>query len=288
MNTTQRYGGQAQVLVLWALGLVSVAIGTLTVESVHELRLGRMPLAVLQRRAIAQAGVQQAIALLTRDDPALDHLGESWATGKEGESQFLQDIAVGDGFFSIGVIEGETWRAGLIDEERKVNLNVATSDDLRRLIDLVKTEDLNAQAFATAIIDWREKTDPEGPACQDATPPCHNGPFETVDELRLVSGMTPELFAALEPYVTVYGSGSVNVNTASAIVLNALGCPGETLVQQRAGTPFTSPPATCSRTAVTSTAFLVPVEARLSSISGQSRINAVINRAGKILAWFPR
>ena len=284
--------GQSLVLVLWALGLVSVAIGALTVQSTHELRLGRIPLESLQRKAIAQAGVQQAIALLKRDDPKIDHLGEPWATGKEGEAQFLENIVVGDGAFSIGVMDGDAWRTGLIDEERKLNVNAATLDDLRRLIDLVKTTEVDAHAIATAIIDWREKTDPEGPACHGATPACHNGWLETVDELRLVPGMTPELFTALEPYITVYGSGSVNVNTASAVVLNALDCPGDALVQQRADAPFTTPPATCVppvvRIVVASTAFLAPVEAQLGNASGHTRLHVVIARDGKILAWLPR
>ena len=52
---------------------------------------------------------------------------------------------------------------------------------------------------------------------------CKNGPFESVEELLLVRGVTPAIFKRALPYITVYGSGAVNINTADATVLEALG-----------------------------------------------------------------
>jgi len=48
-------------------------------------------------------------------------------------------------------------------------------------------------------------------------------PFKVLEELRLVDGMTPEVFQALEPFVTVYSDGKVNLNTAPREVMAALG-----------------------------------------------------------------
>ena len=276
--------GQMLIVVLWVIGLVSLAMGTLTVRSTHELRLGRFPLESLQRQAIAQAGVQQAIRVIQQDtqvSPHLDTLQEPWATGEdEAHQQRLADVAVGDGTFSIGIWEAGLFHVGMIDEERKLNVNqaeVATPDVLRRLIGSVSTGKVDPQQIADAIVDWRDEgTTPASP-CDGLTPACHNGFFDSVDELRLVPGMTPELFAALEPYVTVYGSsGQVNVNTAPAIVLNAMGYPGEELVEQRKTQPFES----YDGLAVTSTAFTVPVDAKLTSSSSRTSLTAVINRAG--------
>ena len=279
------------------MGLVSAAIGALAVRSTHELRLGRISLESLQRRAIAQAAIQQAIAVIQRDVPAVDHLNESWATGVDPETQqsLLNEIAVGPGTFSIGVWDIEEFRVGMIDEDRKLNLNVAAPEHLARLIESVKTGDVDSLAVANAIADWRDE--PEGPACTGTTPPCHNGRFETVDELRLVPGMTPELFAVLEPYVTVYGSGVVNANTASATLLDAMNYPGESIVQQRHSQVFddtNSPPAGLG---MASSAFTVPVDVALRGTSVRAHLSAVIDRNGCasssedarcILAWQPR
>ncbi len=51
-----------------------------------------------------------------------------------------------------------------------------------------------------------------------------NGPFADVSELRLVRGITPEIYAKLAPHVCVLGNSvPLNVNTASAEVLMSVG-----------------------------------------------------------------
>ncbi len=281
--------GQMLIVVLWVMGLVSVAVGSLAVQTTHALRIGRIPLESVQREALAQAAIYQAIHVLQQDteqSPQLDSLNDVWATGRDASDRpVFESIPIGDGQFSIGHDEDGHLAAGLIDEERKLNLNTASADALAQLISLTGVMGTMApQAIADAIVDWRDE--PVGIACQGQSLPCHNAPLQTVDELRLVPGMTPELFDALHPYVTVYGSGAVNVNTAPAIVLDAMRCPGAALVEQRA-TPFTSPPPTCPASTVTSTAFTVAVEAWLSQSTVRAHRHAVVHRTGTILAWEP-
>ena len=48
-------------------------------------------------------------------------------------------------------------------------------------------------------------------------------PYETLDELLLVRGMNETLYEALKDFLTIYGTGKVNINTASRPVLYALG-----------------------------------------------------------------
>ncbi len=294
------FSGQSLVIVLWVMGIVSVAIGALAVRSTHELRLGRIPLASLQRKAIAQAAVQQAIVMMQRDDPAVDHLNETWATGVDGETetQLLLEVPLGEGAFSVGVMSQEEFLVGLVDEERKLNLNVATPEHLQRLLELIGGGDVDAQAIAEAIGDWRDE--PGGAFCAGASPACHNGHLETVDELRLLPGMTPALFAALEPHVTVYGNETVNANTASATVLDALGFAGEQFVAQReqAKQPFSEDNPPPLGLGYASTVFTVPVEATHRDIPGSIRLDAVIDRnrcapappegARCVIAWRPR
>jgi type II secretory pathway component PulK len=44
-----------------------------------------------------------------------------------------------------------------------------------------------------------------------------------LDELLLVKGITPEVFEKIKEYVTIYGNGKVNINTASVAALLAIG-----------------------------------------------------------------
>ena len=279
--------GQMLIVVLWVMGLVSVAVGSLTVHTTHALRLGRIPMESVQRDAIAQAALFQAIRVIQQDTaehPQIDSLQEPWATGLDTSGRPLfESIAAGEGGFSVGRDEDGVFTVGLIDEERKLNLNTASAAALAQLITRAGVHgSATPQVIADAIVDWRDQ--PDGATCQGRHPSCHNGPLQTVDELRLVPGMTTELFDALQPYVTVYGSGAVNVNTAPAIVLDAMGCPGAALVAQRA-TPFASPPPTCPGSSVVSSAFTVPVQAWLSRSTIRVHRQAVVHRTGAILAW---
>lgn len=49
-----------------------------------------------------------------------------------------------------------------------------------------------------------------------------NRGFRTVDEIRLVPGMTDELFQLILPAITIYGTKAINPNTASKEVLKSL------------------------------------------------------------------
>jgi type II secretory pathway component PulK len=108
-----------------------------------------------------------------------------------------EGIQVGSGYFWIirpNQDSSQDYDFGLVDESGKLNLNSATSDELQILPNLQPN-------VADAIVDW---VTPEATATGDgaksptyqALPEpydCKDSPFETVEELRLVSGMTPQI-----------------------------------------------------------------------------------------------
>ncbi len=88
-----------------------------------------------------------------------------------------------------------------------------------------------AQTVADAVVDWRDEDhDTRAHGAEnfyylglDRAYGCKDAPFENVEELLLMRGMTAQVYRRVEPFVTVYGSGSVNINTAGVEVLRALG-----------------------------------------------------------------
>jgi general secretion pathway protein K len=122
----------------------------------------------------------------------------------------------------------------LLDLGRRLNINDMTEDELRTFFSYVLNDYATADHLAQTIMDWTDLDDiprPNGDEAEGyikkgllALPA--NGPFRSVDELRLVEGMTPAIYAKVAPYFTVYGSGLVNVNTAPVPVLRAI--PGMT------------------------------------------------------------
>jgi type II secretory pathway component PulK len=47
--------------------------------------------------------------------------------------------------------------------------------------------------------------------------------LESMDELFLVKGVTPSVFRKIKGFITIYGSGRVNINTTGKEILSALG-----------------------------------------------------------------
>jgi len=83
-----------------------------------------------------------------------------------------------------------------------------------------------------AAADWIDSDDvtlsggAENPFYQALVTPysAKNGPFETYEELRMVTGFNDTILRQLHPYVTVYGDSvsKVNINTASKELLAVL------------------------------------------------------------------
>jgi general secretion pathway protein K len=96
----------------------------------------------------------------------------------------------------------------------------------RRLLDVLGIDG----TVADAVVDWLDNDDV--PRVGGAESPYYSGLpypyrakndlFDTVDEVRLVRGVTREVFEKLRPFVTVSSSGKVNLNTAPKEVLMAL------------------------------------------------------------------
>jgi DNA uptake protein ComE-like DNA-binding protein len=77
---------------------------------------------------------------------------------------------------------------GLVDEGGKLNLNTVSTNTLQYLPNM--TVD-----FADAILDWRGTNGVTSLDYMSSGYVAKNSPFETVDELRLVYGATPDLLA---------------------------------------------------------------------------------------------
>ena len=116
------------------------------------------------------------------------------------------------------------------DAGARLQINRATEDDVRRFLIAVPLDASVADGVAQCILDWR---DPDtlrrarGAERADylragARVLPADGDFRHVEELRDVSGVTPELYTRIAPYVSVLGSGQINLNSAPRLVLRSL------------------------------------------------------------------
>ena len=229
----RRGGSRGSVLlyVVWIVLLLSLFASGVGSRALFALDLSDRLLEQLRAGYIARGAVQSAALVLARDPlTAVDGLNDPWA---DAPGLFQDQRLAGGRFTILAEATGEEGaRYGLTDEERWLNLNTAPAKVLQRLGETVGgLRERQAIELAAAIEDWRDEDHDERPfgaegfyyrSLSDAYD-CKDGPFENVEELLLVRGVTPDLYRRLNPYLTVQGSGQVNLNTAGPEVLRALG-----------------------------------------------------------------
>lgn len=235
MNRTKQHGSTL-IIALWALFLLTVFAVQLGVIVRQKITLVHRMDDRENRYLIAEAGIKKAIVQLRKEDAffAADFLGERW----NDSINTFQDISIGKGKFTVSYEyrDGEYSRTmyGLQDEESKINLNKASFDVIKRLFQAVSgLTRSNAEELAYCIIDWRDKDSffqhPQYGAEDSDYKGLRNSyeskdaDFEVIEELLLVHKMDQEVFDKIRHFVTIYGEGKININTAPREVLLALG-----------------------------------------------------------------
>jgi general secretion pathway protein K len=230
------------ILALWVvffLAALAVAVGIRVSAS---LDLARRVQGDTTTYFLAKAGIERVMMEVVADTNAWDGLDEPWFNDEKS----FRDVEMGKGSYSVSyetrTLQGKTeTRYGVIGEESKININQASLGFLKAFLETAGGVDsITATEMASAIVDWRDPDDDpltggaENSYYESQTPSyqCHNCNFESVNELLLVKGIGTELFSKIRPYVTVYGTGKVNVNTADPVVLRsvAYSCGGQTPV----------------------------------------------------------
>lgn len=208
MKIKQNEKGVILIITLWVLAILGLLAISFSHQMRIEIKLTKFQVDSLRALYLAKAGINYAIAKLKKDTNLYDALNEDWASKEE--------VEVEKGKFSF-YIE---------DEERKINLNTAPKSILEKLG--------LAEDVVCSIIDWRDTDDnmtlpagAEDEYYQTLNLPyhCKNTSFESLEELLLVKGMTKQILYGedgISQWITVYGKGVVNINTASKRVLSAL------------------------------------------------------------------
>lgn len=203
-----REQGFALLIVLWSVVLLSLLATGITSSGRTDLQLASNLRAAARAEAAADGAVYEAAFHLL--DPAAP-----WAAA--GQPHILESAAV-------------TVEVRIDDEAGKINPNTASPELLRALLHAVGADARTSDALPVAIVDWRfpsSNTRPgaaKAPAYRAAglayAPP--GAPFESLDELGAVLGMTPVLLARLAPHLSIYNDRDPSPHTTDLVVQQAL------------------------------------------------------------------
>lgn len=228
---SQPWGGEsgiALVIVLWVLTLITVIAGQFAFTIRQEMDAVRRYKESAEAYYIAQAGLVEALIALVREN-ALEP-----GTGLEEEEEDEEDpdaeeapswrlnIPVGPVAFASG-----RFRVTIENDSGRIDLNTADARLLRFAVGAAVPEEDRVEEIVDGILDWRDTDEfhrlngAESDYYQSLDVPyrSRNGPFETVDELLYVKGVTPELFfGGLEEVFTLQTGSSLGGRPRPATV----------------------------------------------------------------------
>lgn len=327
--------GSILIITIWSICFLSTLAVILGLGVRQKLRLVQR----LDERdklfLVAAAGIKRAIVQIKQDK------GRSFTSFRDicaNDPSIFKEMEIGDGRVSIRYdffdeASGQTKiRYGPIDEERKINVNTADAPVMERLFKAVLGPDeMQAQDLAASIIDWRDSDSELSAPVGSAEDPFYrnlssnpyeakDAPLEALEELRLVKGMDAASMEKLKNYLTVFGDGKININTAPKAVLLAVGTSvylADKVLSYRFGKDGTqgtgddnvfdtdsnivpdlskfsdlsdSEVADLSRIAdqfltVRSRHYMVRAVAHLNKRQNTTEVDAIVNRNGDILYW---
>jgi general secretion pathway protein K len=197
--------------VLWGLALLAAIATSFISAGSTAYRLARNALDAAEVDVAAEAAVNRVVLALLDPNPE-----RRWRT---------------DGVARLIEFDGARMKVRVQDELGRIDLNSADGTLLIGLFQSVGLDAQAASALVDKILDWRDSSglkrlngakDPEYRAAGFAYRP-RNGPFQSVDELKLVMGMTSELFRRAEPALTVYsGRPTIDPQVATPEALRAM------------------------------------------------------------------
>ncbi|MFA5147383.1 MAG: hypothetical protein WC515_08405 [Candidatus Omnitrophota bacterium] len=230
-------GGSILIIALWAISLLSVFAVILGTQARYKMTLVKRLEERAGLRLASEAGIRFATAkLATEAENGYHSMIDLWSN----DPQSFKNVNCGEAAFDIcyqyvyDISKGPELRYGLVDEERKININKSDRTVLKHLLVLVLNMDEDmAQGLAASIVDWRDGDEelsvPVGSAeslyYRGLSTPYEskNADFDTLEELLLVRDVNRDMLERIRGFVTVYGSGKINVNTAPKQVLMAVG-----------------------------------------------------------------
>ena len=199
--------GFALVIVLWTLVLLAFVMTHIVATGRTETRIAANLTANADAEAQADGAVMQAVFRL------VDASDGHWTAG----------------YHNLNLRRAEA-QVTVTPESGKVNPNAASDPLMAALLIGCGAEPAQAGRVAAAIRDWRSPGEQPGPggakfrqyrdAGLDHAPP--NAPFESLEELQRVMGMTPELFQRLKPHLSLYQTGEPDPAAADPVVAEAL------------------------------------------------------------------
>jgi len=211
-NMNRTYSkGFALITVLWITAFLAVIAGSVSYQARASLSLATNVVASFKTKHAAEGALLLTVDKLIKRDELQGYVLKNPNFNYELDNLIVSVVVA--------------------DESGKVDLNLASVDLIKSLFIAVGVNEKIGSSIADAIVDWRDQDNlkrADGAEDQDYAAngllyESKDDEFDSIDELSLVLGVTPEIFNRVKPYVTVYAQDiGVNTALAPAVVKNAV------------------------------------------------------------------
>ena len=234
----KRDRGIALIIVMIIIAALTIVVTGFAYSMRVEAKLARNTRFNPDMDWLGRSGVELARYLLSkraRGEEQMDALHQKWAGGpcrlptdatdelEPWEELDMTNVKLGNGTFSIKIT----------DMERKLNINSAPDPLLRFILEMHGGVDAtDVDVYIDSLRDWMDPDEnaglngAESDVYLSESPPYYskNGPMDHITELKLVQGFreNPSLYSVFAKNFTAISGGLINVNTASAQVLELL------------------------------------------------------------------
>jgi len=226
--------GIALLIVLWVMAILMVTVFSFSMMSRAETYGTLAFKEAEEKKFLAEAGIERGIMeiinISVNRNQTLTLVGkEPW---KADGTIYTTDTGEGSYVVRITDESGKIWLNGLSDENSIILKNLLISQG---------TSPENADSIVDSILDWKDTDDlhhlngAESDYYMSLPNPykAKNADFETLEELILVKGITPEILYGTDKtkgiirYLTLYSNTTkININAAPKEILAAI--PGMT------------------------------------------------------------
>jgi general secretion pathway protein K len=237
--------GVALIMVLWVITVLSVIALEFSYAMRTEVKITRNYQDDLRLYAMAQGGVERAVAeLVYKQDPKVQEYRKR-LSAEEGSAEKREWVT--DGREYPLAYEKGACRVRVTGEAGKLNINLVSETTLRKIISNLGLEGEPRDVVVDSILDWLDPDDlhrmngAENDYYQNLPEPynCKNGNLDSIEELLLIRGVTPELFygkkgapsveedapepVGLKDIFTIYSNEQkIDINSATLTVLRVI------------------------------------------------------------------
>jgi general secretion pathway protein K len=240
-----RQDGAALIVSVWVILLFSLLISSMAFDMQVEANVAGYQRKRVKAQYLARAGMEWATAVLSRK--VTETMDEELILEPDQDEQLVvASINLSRGVGVSGVekeLGAGKFIVDIVPEESRRNVNVLTEDDWKEVLDQAGVENTRWSELIDCFLDWIDEGDEyrlngaesDDEYYQEREYEVKNAPLDTVDELLMIKGFTPALlyggaspddeetiYTGIAGWLTTWGDGKVNVNTASREVLMTL------------------------------------------------------------------